>query len=103
MGHWTLSSKGNRDVPRWPHGDRQPRGSRHHRHPALARGDVVNGVAAPEKVVTDIVASNGALHAGVRPVNRRLAWLALGVTVLGALVLYAPLVAGMAAEWGEFP
>ena len=63
----------------------------------------MNGVAAPEKVVTDIVASNGALHAGVRPVNSRWAWLALGVTVLGALVLYAPLVAGMAAEWSEFP
>jgi len=63
----------------------------------------VNGVAAPEKVVTDIVASNGAVQAGVRPVNGRLAWLALGVTVLGVLVLYAPLVAGMAAEWSEFP
>jgi len=63
----------------------------------------VNGVAARDKVVTDIVASNSALHAVARPVNRRLAWLALGVTVLGALVLYAPLVAGMAAEWSEFP
>jgi exosortase len=63
----------------------------------------VNGVAAPEKVVTDIVASNGAVQAVARPVNSRLAWLALGVTVLGALVLYAPLVAGMAAEWSEFP
>ena len=63
----------------------------------------MNGVAAPEKVVTDIVASNGAVRAVARPVNSRLAWLALGVTVLGALVLYAPLVAGMAAEWSEFP
>jgi len=63
----------------------------------------VNGVTAPEKVVTDIVASNGAVQAVARPVNSRLAWLALGVTVLGALVLYAPLVAGMAAEWSEFP
>ncbi len=63
----------------------------------------MNGVAARDKVVTDIVASNSALHAVARPVNRRLAWLALGVTVLGALVLYAPLVAGMAAEWSEFP
>jgi len=63
----------------------------------------VNGVAAPDKVVTDIVASNGAMRAVARPVNSRLAWLALGVTVLGALVLYAPLVAGMAAEWSEFP
>jgi exosortase len=63
----------------------------------------VNGVAAPEKVVTDIVASNGAVQAVARPVNGRLAWLALGVTVLGVLVLYAPLVAGMAAEWSEFP
>ena len=63
----------------------------------------MNGVTAPDKVVTDIVASNGAVQAVARPVNRRLAWLALGVTVLGALVLYAPLVAGMAAEWNEFP
>jgi exosortase len=63
----------------------------------------VNGVAAPEKVVTDIVASNGAVQTVARPVNGRLAWLALGVTVLGVLVLYAPLVAGMAAEWSEFP
>jgi len=63
----------------------------------------VNGVAAPDKVVTDIVASNGAMRAVARPVNSRLAWLALGVTVLGALVLYAPLVSGMAAEWSEFP
>jgi len=63
----------------------------------------VNGVAAPEKVVTDIAASNGAMRAVARPVNSRLAWLALGVTVLGALVLYAPLVSGMAAEWSEFP
>ena len=61
------------------------------------------GVAAPDKVVTDIVASNGAMRTVARPVNSRLAWLALGVTVLGALVLYAPLVAGMAAEWSEFP
>jgi exosortase len=63
----------------------------------------VNGVTAPDKVVTDIVASNGAVRTVARPVNPRLAWLALGVTVLGALVLYAPLVAGMAAEWSEFP
>ena len=63
----------------------------------------MNGVAAPEKVVTDIVASNGAMRAVAHPVNSRLAWLALGVTVLGAFVLYAPLVAGMAAEWSEFP
>jgi len=63
----------------------------------------VNGVTAPEKVVTDIVASNGVMRAVAHPVNSRLAWLALGVTVLGALVLYAPLVAGMAAEWSEFP
>ena len=63
----------------------------------------MNGVVAPEKVATDIVASNGSAPAVARPVNGRLAWLALGVTVLGALVLYAPLVAGMAAEWSEFP
>ena len=63
----------------------------------------MNGVAAPDKVVSDIAASNGAMRAVARPVNSRLAWLALGVTVLGALVLYAPLVSGMAAEWSEFP
>src|SRR5439155_712129 len=77
MGHRTLSGEGNRDVPRWPHGDHQSRGSRHHRHPALARGDVVNSVATPEKVVTDIVASNGAVQTVARPVNHRLAWVAL--------------------------
>ena len=32
-----------------------------------------------------------------------LSWLALGVAAAAALGLYAPVVAGMAAEWSEFP
>jgi len=38
-------------------------------------------------------------------VNRAspLSWLALGVAAAAALGLYAPVVAGMAAEWSEFP
>jgi exosortase len=65
----------------------------------------VNGVTTEEKVVRDIAPPNGAgaVRAVARPENSRLAWLALGVTVLGALVLYASLVASMAAEWSEFP
>lgn len=36
-------------------------------------------------------------------VNSPRAWLALGVAAAAALGLYAPVVAGMAAEWNEFP
>ena len=63
----------------------------------------MNGVAAPDKVVTDIVASNVVVPAVARPMNNLLAWLALGVAVAACGVLYAPLVASMVAEWSEFP
>jgi len=53
----------------------------------------VNRAAAGEKVVTDV-----ALR-----VTSPLSWLALGVAGAAALGLYAPVVAGMAAEWSEFP
>ena len=36
-------------------------------------------------------------------VNSPLSWLALGVAAAAALGLYSPVVAGMAAEWSEFP
>jgi len=53
----------------------------------------VNGVAVEEKVVDGV-----ALR-----VTSPLSWLALGVAGAAALGLYAPVVAGMAAEWAEFP
>jgi len=67
----------------------------------------VNGVAAPDKVVTDIIAPKAVLQvaepgAVVRS-QSRLPWLALAVSVAGALALYIPVIAGMAADWIEFP
>ena len=53
----------------------------------------MNGVAVEEKVVDGV-----ALR-----VTSPLSWLALGVAAAAALGLYAPVVAGMAAEWSEFP
>jgi exosortase len=53
----------------------------------------VNGVVTGEKVVAGV-----ALR-----VTSPLSWLALGVAAAAALGLYAPVVAGMAAEWSEFP
>jgi len=53
----------------------------------------VSGVATGEKVVAGV-----ALR-----VASPLSWLALGVAAAAALGLYAPVVAGMAAEWSEFP
>ena len=57
----------------------------------------MNGVVAPEKVATDIVASNGSAPAVARPVNGRLAWLAVpgksfraGDVVIDAEPLEAP-------------
>jgi exosortase len=50
------------------------------------------------EVVEERIADGVAL-----PVASRLPWLALGVAVAAVLALYAPLVAGMAAEWNEFP
>ena len=67
----------------------------------------MNGVAAPDKVVTDIIAPKAVLQvaepgAVVRS-QSRLPWLALAVSVAGALALYIPVIAGMAADWIEFP
>jgi len=67
----------------------------------------VNGVAAPDKVVTDIIAPKAVLQvaepgAVVRS-QSRLPWLALAVSVAGALALYIPVIAGMTADWIEFP
>jgi exosortase len=67
----------------------------------------VNGVAAPEKVVNDIavpetVQENVEVRV-VRLAQSRLYWISLGVAVAGALALYAPVIAGMASDWIEFP
>ena len=53
----------------------------------------MNGAVAGEKVVTD---------AALR-VRSPLPWLALGDAATAVLALYAPVIAGMAAEWSEFP
>jgi exosortase len=67
----------------------------------------VNGVAAPDKVVTDIIAPKTVPHVAepgaVARSQSRLPWLALAVSVAGALALYIPVIAGMAADWIEFP
>jgi len=67
----------------------------------------VNGVAAPDKVVSDIIVPKAVPQAGepgaVARSQARLSWLALGVAVAGALALYVPVIAGMAADWIEFP
>jgi len=67
----------------------------------------VNGVAAPEKVGTDIpnpktVPERGTADA-VPLAWGRLPWLALGFAAAAALALYAPVIAGMATDWIEFP
>jgi exosortase len=67
----------------------------------------VNGVAAPDKVVPNIVVPKsvpervepGAVHHA----RTRLPWLALGFATAAALALYAPVIAGMASDWIEFP
>lgn len=53
----------------------------------------MNGTVAEDKVVDAIA---------IR-VTSPLSWLALAAAVAAALGLYAPVVAGMAAEWNEFP
>ena len=53
----------------------------------------MNGVVTGDKIVAGV-----ALR-----VTSPLSWLALGVAAAAALGLYAPVVAGMAAEWSEFP
>jgi exosortase len=67
----------------------------------------VNGVAAPDKVVTDIIAPKAvpqvAEPGAAARSQSRLPWLALAVSVAGALALYIPVIAGMAADWIEFP
>jgi exosortase len=67
----------------------------------------VNGVASPEKVVTDLPVTATVTERfedrAVPTTRPRLAWLALAVAVVTALALYAPVIAGMAAEWSEFP
>jgi hypothetical protein len=67
----------------------------------------VNGVAAPEKVVTNIIAPKAvpqvAEPGAAARSQGRLPWLALAVSVAGALALYIPVIAGMAADWIEFP
>ena len=65
----------------------------------------MNGIAAPDKVVPALSQSipERADGATDRRTQSHLPWLALGVAVAAALGLYAPLIAGMAREWSEFP
>ena len=67
----------------------------------------MNGVAAPDKLVTDIAAPTPAAETIEVGTDRRSTdhrpWLALGVAVAAALTLYAPVIASMAADWIEFP
>jgi exosortase len=67
----------------------------------------VNGVATPGEAV-DKITVPGTVHeeATVRAIHRDrslVPWLALGVGVAATLALYAPVIAGLAAEWSEFP
>jgi exosortase len=67
----------------------------------------VNGVAAPDNVVTDRAVPKPVLeriHVGaVGHVRRRLPWLALGFATAALLALYWPIIARMASDWIEFP
>jgi exosortase len=63
----------------------------------------VNGVAAREEAAHDVTVPEKAAVGVVRRVRAPLSWLALGVAAAAALALYAPVLAGMAAEWSEFP
>ena len=63
----------------------------------------MNGVAAPDKVVSDLIVPKAIPQVGEPGAVARLPWLALGVAVAGALALYVPVIAGMAADWIEFP
>lgn len=65
----------------------------------------MNGVTTREKVdglVAEPVPGK-VVPPAVDRVKTPLPWLALGVATLGALALYAPVIADMAAEWSEFP
>jgi exosortase len=67
----------------------------------------VNGIVASEKVVSDIAVPETVLEKAearaVPHVQKRRHWIGLGVTVAAALVLYAPVITGMASDWIEFP
>jgi exosortase len=63
----------------------------------------VNGAVVEEKVVDGDVARQTVAAGVALRVTSPLSWLALGIAAAAALGLYAPVVAGMAAEWAEFP
>jgi exosortase len=71
----------------------------------------VNGVVAPDKVVSPIViappvpepAPERILPGAATGTQSRLAWLALGIAAAASLLLYAPVIAGLASDWIEFP
>jgi len=67
----------------------------------------VNGVATQGKAVDEVAVSGAAPEkASVVATERAsspMPWLALGVAAATVLALYAPIIAGMAAEWNEFP
>jgi len=67
----------------------------------------VNGVATQGKTADEVAVSGAAPEkASVVATERAgspLPWIALGVAAAAVLTLYAPIIAGMAAEWNEFP
>jgi len=67
----------------------------------------VNGVTTQDKGVDGFAVTEPApgavVAAAAHRVRSPLPWLALGVAATAALALYAPVIAGMAAEWREFP
>jgi exosortase len=64
-------------------------------------------VAAPDKVVIHIPAPKTVQErtdlGAVGRAQSRLPWLALGCVAAATLALYAPVIAGMASDWIEFP
>ena len=56
-----------------------------------------------DEIVVPVPVPEKSLTGTVRHVKSPLPWLALGVASAAALALYAPVIAGMAAEWIEFP
>jgi len=67
----------------------------------------VNTLASPAKAVIALPVAEAAPEMTtdrVVPAARpRLPWIALAVVVVAALALYAPVIAGMAADWSEYP
>ena len=63
----------------------------------------MNGVIVRETAVNGLGAQEEIAAPAAPRANSRLSWLALGVATAAALGLYAPLLAGMAKEWSEFP